>query len=75
VRTGRTESRPIDLDVLIYAGVTRAGPRLVLPHPRMRERAFVLLPLAEIAPDEMIEGRTAADWAARLPASGIRGLA
>ena len=75
VRSGRMESRPIDLDVLLYPGVRRNGPGLIRPHPRLLERAFVLLPLSEIAPNEMIEGRTVADWAARLPASGIRKLA
>jgi len=75
VRSGRMESRPIDLDILLYAGFERAGPALILPHPRMLERAFVLLPLAEIAPNEIVRGRTVAEWAARVPAEGIRRLA
>lgn len=54
-RLGRTESyrwgpRIIDLDILAYAGVTLDEPGLILPHPRLGERAFALAPLAEIEP-------------------------
>jgi 2-amino-4-hydroxy-6-hydroxymethyldihydropteridine diphosphokinase len=42
--------RTIDLDLLLYGDEVRDGPGLVLPHPRMHERRFVLVPLAEIAP-------------------------
>lgn len=44
-------ARTLDLDILDYDGRVEAGPPLDLPHPRMQERAFVLLPLAEVAPD------------------------
>jgi len=40
--------RPLDLDLLLYEGETRTGPELILPHPRMWERAFVLVPLREL---------------------------
>ena len=43
--------RIIDIDLLAFGAETRATPRLTLPHPRLLERAFVLLPLSEIAPD------------------------
>jgi 2-amino-4-hydroxy-6-hydroxymethyldihydropteridine diphosphokinase len=43
--------RTLDLDLLLYGSAGVASPRLTLPHPRMWERAFVLLPLHEIAPD------------------------
>ena len=43
--------RPLDLDLLLFGGEQRDTARLTLPHPRMRLRAFVLVPLAEIAPD------------------------
>ncbi len=43
--------RPIDIDILLYDGQVIETPDLVIPHPRMAERAFVLVPLAEIAPD------------------------
>ena len=49
--------RTLDLDLLLYGDATLATPRLNLPHPRMHERAFVLMPLAEIAPRATIPGR------------------
>lgn len=42
--------RTIDLDLLLYADIVEAQPELILPHPRLAERAFVLLPLLELAP-------------------------
>jgi 2-amino-4-hydroxy-6-hydroxymethyldihydropteridine diphosphokinase len=45
------EARPLDLDLIAFGHETRSTPRLVLPHPRARERRFVLQPLSEIAPD------------------------
>lgn len=52
----RNGPRVIDLDLLLYEDRVLATPRLELPHPRIRGRAFVLLPLAEIAPDWLIPG-------------------
>ncbi|MFC1952329.1 2-amino-4-hydroxy-6-hydroxymethyldihydropteridine diphosphokinase [Chloroflexota bacterium] len=43
--------RPIDIDILFYGEQVFETPELVIPHPRLTERAFVLIPLAEIAPD------------------------
>jgi 2-amino-4-hydroxy-6-hydroxymethyldihydropteridine diphosphokinase len=43
--------RPIDIDILIYDHLVTLSPALTIPHPRLHERAFVLVPLAEIAPD------------------------
>lgn len=43
-------SRPIDIDVLFYGDQVVNAPGLIIPHPRLQERAFVLIPLAEIAP-------------------------
>lgn len=51
VRQERWGARTLDLDLLLYEDLVLETPRLQLPHPRMRERAFVLVPLAEIAPD------------------------
>lgn len=74
---GRTRSpgvinaaRIIDLDLLDFDGQTRAGPPPVLPHPRMHERAFVLQPLADVAPDwrHPETGRSIKDLLAALPA-------
>ena len=50
-RHRKWDSRPIDLDLLLYAGRVLDEPDLKLPHPRMHERRFVLGPLAELAPD------------------------
>lgn len=49
--------RTLDLDLLLYEAQTRSTEFLKLPHPRMHERAFVLVPLAEIAPDLTIPGK------------------
>jgi 2-amino-4-hydroxy-6-hydroxymethyldihydropteridine diphosphokinase len=49
--------RTLDLDLLLFGCETRASPRLDLPHPRMHERAFVLLPLLDLAPGIAIPGR------------------
>ncbi len=49
--------RTLDLDLLLYGDRVIAEPGLVVPHPRMHERAFVLAPLAEIAPDVAIPGK------------------
>ena len=50
-RPYRNAPRTLDLDLLIYGQRRIATPLLTVPHPRMHERAFVLVPLAEIAPD------------------------
>jgi 2-amino-4-hydroxy-6-hydroxymethyldihydropteridine diphosphokinase len=49
--------RTLDLDLLLYGERVIDEPGLVVPHPRMHERAFVLAPLAEIAPDAVVPGR------------------
>ncbi|NMG06748.1 2-amino-4-hydroxy-6-hydroxymethyldihydropteridine diphosphokinase [Brasilonema sp. UFV-L1] len=51
VRQERWGARTLDLDLLLYGDFIVNAPNLQIPHPRMRERAFVLVPLAEIAPD------------------------
>ena len=56
-RTGKTgEPRPIDIDILLYGDRKVKTPELVIPHPKMKERAFVLIPLSEIAPDVVYPG-------------------
>lgn len=57
LRSFANAPRTLDLDLLLYGDETLATPRLTLPHPRMHERAFVLMPLLEIAPDTVIPGR------------------
>ncbi len=66
--------RPIDIDLLAYADLTLDDPDLKLPHPHLLERAFVLLPLAEIAPDRMIAGVRVSDALARLDTGRIEKL-
>lgn len=51
--------RTLDLDLLLYGSARIASATLTVPHPRMNERAFVLVPLAEIAPGLVSEGRLA----------------
>lgn len=51
VPTFRYGPRRIDIDLLLYGSQTLHSPDLIIPHPRLAERAFVLVPLAEIAPD------------------------
>jgi 2-amino-4-hydroxy-6-hydroxymethyldihydropteridine diphosphokinase len=59
-RPYRNAPRTLDLDLLLYGDqVIDNAPTLVVPHPRMHERAFVLAPLAEVAPDLVIPGRGA----------------
>ncbi len=71
-RSFRNAPRTLDLDLLLYGGATLSGDALTVPHPRMHERAFVLAPLAEIAPTAEIPGRgSAADCLARLPDQGV----
>lgn len=73
-RERRWGPRPLDLDILAYDDVRFEKPGLTLPHPRLFERAFVLVPLAEIAPDRRIAGRTPRKALQGLDISGIRRL-
>jgi 2-amino-4-hydroxy-6-hydroxymethyldihydropteridine diphosphokinase len=69
IRREANEARVLDLDLLDYAGLVQQVPEAVLPHPRLHERAFVLLPLRDIAPNwrHPVLGRTAAEMIAALP--------
>ena len=73
IKLGRTPSprygpRLIDIDLLFYGSETRQSPKLVIPHPRLHERAFVLRPLADIRPDWVHprNGHTVAEMLAAL---------
>jgi len=60
------------LDIIDYANLSNQSPELMLPHPRAHERSFVMLPLAEIAPDYVIDSfGTAREIAERLGNAGI----
>jgi 2-amino-4-hydroxy-6-hydroxymethyldihydropteridine diphosphokinase len=69
-RPYRNAPRTLDLDLLLYGDERIDGPTLTVPHPRMRERAFVLMPLAEIAPD-----RVDAAWLSAVSGQSIERLA
>lgn len=74
VRVRRNESRTLDLDVLMLGDEILDTPDLTVPHPRMHERAFVMLPLAEIAPNSVhpVLQRTMSEIAAGLSCQGVR---
>jgi 2-amino-4-hydroxy-6-hydroxymethyldihydropteridine diphosphokinase len=63
--------RPLDIDILAYDDVVLDAPELTLPHPRLLERAFVLVPLAEIAPERTISGTIVREALARVDKGGI----
>jgi 2-amino-4-hydroxy-6-hydroxymethyldihydropteridine diphosphokinase len=76
-RLGRTRPFPgaprtVDLDLILYGNAVITTPRLTVPHPRFRERAFVLQPLAEIAGDwlDPMTGRSISDLLEQLARSG-----
>jgi 2-amino-4-hydroxy-6-hydroxymethyldihydropteridine diphosphokinase len=70
--------RPLDIDLLVYGGLRSDAPELTLPHPRLRERRFVLEPLAEIAPGLAVppDGASVRELLAALPPDpGLRRIA
>ena len=66
--------RTLDLDLIAYDDVKIDKPELTLPHPRLFERAFVLVPLAEIAPHRLIAGQTPHQAMEKLSTEGIEKL-
>jgi len=70
-REQRWGPRPIDIDLLSYDEVTINEPDLTLPHPRLFERAFVLVPLAEIGPERVIAGQRIGEASAAIEANGV----
>ena len=76
VRQERWGPRSLDLDLLLYDDLILNTPTLQLPHPRMRERAFVLVPLAEIAPNwvEPVSRKTITELLQAVDCSGVKPL-
>ena len=72
IRNEKNGPRTLDLDLLLYNSQQLDLPRLTLPHPRLHLRAFVLYPLAELAPDLRLPGR--GSLAAWLPAVANQGI-
>ena len=70
-RRDRWGPRVVDIDILTYGDCALDEPGLTIPHLRLTERAFVLVPLLEVAPDCTIAGRSVRDWAAGADRSGI----
>ncbi len=66
--------RTLDIDILTYGDISLDEADLTLPHPRLFERAFVLVPLAEIAPERVISNTRVRDALARVDAAGIEKL-
>lgn len=64
--------RTIDIDILLYEGITLKEEKLMIPHPRMKERAFVIVPLYEIAKDVIIDNLTIDEIIKNLNTEGIR---
>ena len=73
VRREKWGARLLDLDLLLYEDLILDTPTLQLPHPRIKERAFVLIPLAEIAPDwiEPVSGCAIAELIQAVDCSGV----
>ncbi|MCM3227640.1 2-amino-4-hydroxy-6-hydroxymethyldihydropteridine diphosphokinase [Terribacillus saccharophilus] len=66
--------RTVDLDILLYSTENMNVEELILPHPRMHERAFVLVPLAEIAPELLLKDKRVQEWLDTLPAQDVQGV-
>lgn len=70
-RIERWGPRTLDIDILTFEDVVQSAPRLELPHPRMTDRGFVLMPLADLAPDLVVDGLTVREWLSRADKAGI----
>jgi len=64
--------RTIDIDILIYDDIICNGEKLTLPHPRIQERAFVLIPLIDLKEDLMIKGILLKEWLNELDAEEVK---
>lgn len=64
--------RTIDIDILIYDDIICNGEKLTLPHPRIQERAFVLIPLMDLKEDLIIKGMLLKEWLNELDAEEVK---
>lgn len=73
-RAAANGPRNIDIDILLYGDKVIQAPELVVPHPRIEERRFVLEPLAELAPElrHPVTGKSIREMLAGVPAGGVR---
>jgi 2-amino-4-hydroxy-6-hydroxymethyldihydropteridine diphosphokinase len=76
LRRERNGPRTLDLDLLLFKDIILDTPELQIPHPRMKERAFVLVPLADIAPNwvEPVTGKAIAELLQTVDCSGVKGF-
>ncbi len=74
-RRVRWGPRVIDIDVLLYDQLVWRDDRLVLPHPRMHERSFVLIPLEEVAPEIKVNGMSIRALVTQVGSDGLRRVA
>ena len=73
-REKKNAPRTLDIDLIAYDDLAMTTAELILPHPRALERAFVLLPLAELVPERFISGVHISDALARVDQTGIEKL-
>jgi len=76
VRSDKNESRTLDLDLLIHGESVVEASGVTVPHPRLHERAFVLVPLADIAPDLIhpVFNRTISELLLECDQSGVKAM-
>ncbi len=63
--------RTIDIDILVFEGIEQSEPDLTIPHPRMLDRSFVLVPLTDIAPNLTIRGQPSVRWTEQVDQEGL----
>ena len=70
-RVQRWGPRTIDIDIVAFEGVRQTEQRLTIPHPRATERAFVIIPLADITPDLLLDGTPVRQWLPQINNEGV----